>query len=552
MCVSKSKTLAFLFFLSLLGSIKAQTSFDLIIIFKPTATWANITATKMALSAVQLDSTFPSRALLWRCSVPIGSTITLPLFAGGFVTSAAVLPGSTGSEAVGVICQSGQSDGVGLNDVFIIPESDIPREGQQGGSSIYSGCTTVATDSIVNCKVGKRMVKIAVMDSGIDCSVVQENIVIKHDSIRPFVCYRTTEKLNNVDDDNNGYKDDIIGYDFVNNDGVPEDSTGHGTFVSGVITRVLKRNSGDTIKFFALKVLNRQNKGFEYNFIRALDYAMKQKVEVVNCSFVSSSILLDTMTPFTSAILTARSYGVLVSLAAGNNALNIDNQWVSPPSYQSDNTIVTGATVCTDSIASFSNFGKRNADVFTPAKNVISTWLNNSFAIHSGTSFAAPQTTAIAALLASNLSAQDWQRVKCSILRGSSYRAFLSGKCRRSGLLNGQAARNILTTAAIPCDDLLNKTDVVLENIQTLSVYPNPFSSSLTVDFTLKNAATVDVNLYNNIGQLIVTNRINGIVGQNQHPLSMKGQKLDDGIYFIQIMAGEDEIVRKVICAGSR
>ena len=65
------------------SNLKAQTKFDLVIIFQPTATVANITLIKTALNATQLDSTFPSRALLWRCTLAFPLTLTLPKLGGG-------------------------------------------------------------------------------------------------------------------------------------------------------------------------------------------------------------------------------------------------------------------------------------------------------------------------------------------------------------------------------------------------------------------------------------------------------------------------------------
>ena len=96
-----------LFLLLLLGFLKAQAlNFQVVIIFKQGAggaTWADITAIKTALNAVQIDSTFPSRALLWNCSVPNGATITVPRIAalgGSTITSLAITAGGGGSEAI--------------------------------------------------------------------------------------------------------------------------------------------------------------------------------------------------------------------------------------------------------------------------------------------------------------------------------------------------------------------------------------------------------------------------------------------------------------------
>ena len=253
---------------------------------------------------MQLDSTFPSRALLWRCSATVGATLTIPNFNGIGTSSATFLAGSNGSEAVGVICNSGQSEGVSLNDVYIIPENTTKPDtiGNIAALAMFGTCSpTTTTDSIVTCRaaVNEREIRIAIMDSGIDIETLgsSQTAVARHDTLRNWVAYRN-EPIDGLDNDGNGYIDDQIGYDFVNNGGFPQDSTGHGTFVAGVISRILARNSPLNIKFYALKVLDKQNRGYEYNFIRAIDWAAKQRVQVLNCSFITSDQLGDTMQPF--------------------------------------------------------------------------------------------------------------------------------------------------------------------------------------------------------------------------------------------------------------
>lgn len=547
------KSLLFLSFLFVFGFAKGQTinNYQIVIIFKPTTTWAHITAIKTALNAVQIDSTFPSRALLWNCRDTVGKTIQIPDSLGNLITSATITPtGSsrgTGSEAVGVVCSSGQSEGVSLNGVYIVPETDNMTQSDVLPSIFGFACNNVASDSIVTCPAGTRAVRMAIMDSGIDLDTLSQNIVIRHDSLKAWVAYRA-ESLDGIDNDANGYKDDQIGYDFVNNGGIPKDSTGHGTFVAGVISRILKRNGGANIKFYVLKVLDANNRGREYNFIKAIDWAAKQKekVEVVNCSFISSDVLLDPLSPFASAIATAKTYaGILVSVAAGNKSKNIDFDLYGAASFTSENTIVTGATACSDSIAWFSNFGKRNTDVFTIGKGIVSTWTLNRWAIHSGTSYAAPQTTAIAGLLSSRLTSAmlNWQKVKCSIMMGESYRIYLLAKSRRSGILNGVNSANNLATITYPCDGLV-KTEGVYENIKAFVVFPNPTTNDVMVNFYLTKNAPITLSVMNAMGQVLSTKIVDSTFGLNECPLSIEGK---NGVYLVQIKVENEVIVRKVV-----
>jgi hypothetical protein len=524
----------------------AQVNFDLVIIFKPGTTWADITTFKTELRATQIDSTLPSGAKLWRCSIPSGTTITLPNLPppngpGGRSSGSVTQP----SDAVGVICNTGSSDGVSLNGLYVIPEGNQQVQGDTSRlapPALYGSCPSPATDSIMTIQKGdpERAVKIAILDSGIDADLVGTTVTVAHDSIRPYV-------------------DVSNSYDFVNNTIFPKDSTGHGTFVTGVVSRILKRNQSTTIRIFVLKVLNGQNRGYEYDIIRAIDYAVLRKVEIINCSFISSIPLADTSDlPLTSAINTARTFGVgtLVSIAAGNNGKDIDQaaNLFGAAVFQNPNTIVTGAISCLDSTAVFSNFAKRNVDIMTPARNMVSTWIRTTgvcttgkcYAIYTGTSFAAPQTTAVAALLASRLAGADWLRVKCTIMKSSTYRPFLLNKSRRASTLNGRAASNLLSlpyTASL-CDDLINSTGQVLENITTFRAYPNPFSTGVNIDFSLRETAVVQLSVFNSTGQRLVNQVFTGFSGDNQYPLSIDAAS---GVFIIQIQAGKDIINQKIV-----
>jgi hypothetical protein len=514
---------------------QVKVRFDLVIIFKPTVSWGDIVDTRTRLGAVQLDSTLPSGAKFWRCSIDSGTTLSIPNAFGGRTSGTVTQP----SDAVGVVCGSGTSDGVSLNGLYVIPEAGQQIQGDTtrliSTASMFSNCPTPATDSIVSVPRGDRFMKIAILDSGIDADIDGTTVTVAHDSIAPFV-------------------DVAYSYDFVNNRAFPKDSTGHGTFVAGVVARILKRNQATTIKMLILKVLNGQNRGYEYDIIRGIDFALKNKVEIINCSFISSTALTDTSDlPLTSAINTAKSYGVLVSIAAGNNGKDIDqsSNFFGAAVFQNPNIIVTGATSCLDSTAVFSNFAKRNVDIMTPAKNIVSTWIRTPvcstracYAVYTGTSFAAPQTTAVAALLTSRLAGPDWQRVKCTIMKGATYRPFLLNKSRRSSTLNGIGASNILNLTNTPCDDLINSTGRVLENITTFSAYPNPFTTAVNMEFSLKNAATVNVSVYNSTGQRLVNQSFMGVSGENKYPLSIEATA---GVFIVQIQAGNDVVNQKIV-----
>jgi subtilisin family serine protease len=266
--------------------------------------------------------------------------------------------------------------------------------------------------------------------------------------------------------------------------------------------------------------------------------------------------------PFSKAIEIAKEYGVLVSLAAGNNGSDIDDDDTryAPASFKNDNIIVTGATVCTDSIAFFSNFGKNSVDMFAPAKRVVSTWLRsnvceeNCYAYHTGTSFAAPQTTAVAALLSTNLNKSDWERVKCSILSGATFKDFLVNKSRRAGILSGNDALTELKKGSSngSCNTIVTAAPRKSKrNSGFINTYPNPFTNSFYIDMTLPSAITLQLSVLNIAGELISTHSYEASQGENTLILNEDETGIKNaGIYFVKVQAGEEIYMKKVVKVG--
>ncbi len=560
-----SKTLFITLFILSTTTLKAADSlrFDMVIIFKSTTPWREILVFKQEFRAVQLDSTLPSGAKLWRCAIPTpsgGTTITLPGGIPALITST-----TTPSEAVGTVCPTTKTEGVGLNGLYVIPE-DIRAAGNNNDTlrgitganqPLLGSCTDAGVATMHQCSPGSNVVKIAIIDSGVDCAratTSTREIEVFHTELQPYVCRDSKDSLDGIDNDNNGYKDDLIGFDFVENDGIPQDGTGHGTFVSGVISRILAANTAQTIKFLPLRVLDSTNSGTEFNIIRAVDYAVKRKVQIINASFVGADRLnnLDDK-PLAFAFKVAGDSGIIVSAAAGNRTKNLDDSLYSPPSYINENLIVTGGTDCLSNIAAFSNFGASSVDIFAPAIALYSTWkrtagvcTTNCYARYSGTSFAAPQTTAVAALLMSKLAPSNRRgnQAKCALLTSATYRPFLLRKGRRAATLNGSGACSIVNSVSLPCDERVGNDELFSGSVANFEVSPNPFSDVVNVRIALLEATDLDVDILDLTGKKIASTHFKGAIGDNQYPLSIKAVS---GIYFIQIQAKNIILTRKIV-----
>ena len=201
---------------------------------------------------------------------------------------------------------------------------------------------------------------------------------------------------NGIDDDNNGYIDDVNGWDFVNDDNSVNDNTSdenHGTHIAGIIGA--KEGNGGikgiapNVKILPLK-FSEDGKGRTSSVIEAIEYAKKMGVRIINCSFGASNYnpaLSDEM----------KSTGILFVCAAGNNG---SAEPIYPAAFELPNVLSVAAVDNKGGLASFSNYNE-SVDVAAPGVKILSIAANNGYDYYSGTSSAAPQVTGMAALLES-------------------------------------------------------------------------------------------------------------------------------------------------------
>ncbi len=248
-------------------------------------------------------------------------------------------------------------------------------------------------------------VTVAVIDTGLDYN---------HPDIAANL-WTNQKELNGlpgIDDDGNGYLDDLHGWDFSNWDNDPLDDHGHGTHVAGIIAGVANNQTGiagiaPEAKIMPLKVLASNGSGYVTDVIAAIRYAANLGAKVINLSlgvfknFLSRSL----QTSFQSAVTYAKSKGAIVVAAAGNENSNVNNVY---PAALTD-VISVGATDVTKTRAYFSNFGTL-LDFVAPGVDILSlkaagvsfgadSVLDPNYVRATGTSMASPMVAGIVALL---------------------------------------------------------------------------------------------------------------------------------------------------------
>lgn len=239
---------------------------------------------------------------------------------------------------------------------------------------------------------------VAVIDTGID---------YRHPDLAANMWVNQAEfnGLPNVDDDDDGYVDDIYGYDFVNDDGNPLDDNDHGTHIAGIIGAVGNNSIGVTginwgVKLMALKFLDSTGSGTTADAIEALNFAVAHGATVSNNSYGGDPF----SQAFHEAIENAQAAGHIFVAAAGNgNFFGIGQDNDANPFYPAsdplDNVVSVAASDDSDGFAFFSNYGATSVDLAAPGVDILSTTRNNSYEYLTGTSVAAPHVTGAIALL---------------------------------------------------------------------------------------------------------------------------------------------------------
>ncbi len=260
---------------------------------------------------------------------------------------------------------------------------------------------------------GDTEVIVAVTDTGID---------YQHPDLTANM-WRNPGEIpgNGVDDDGNGYIDDIYGIDSFNNDSDPQDDHGHGTHCAGTIGGSGNNGTGLSgvnwnVRLMALKFLGARGGGSTLDAIELIDYAIENGASVINASW-GGTIYSQALE---NAISRANDAGVLFVAAAGNSGLNTDMVAHYPAGYDFPNVISVAATDSNDNLASFSNYGPLSTHVAAPGRDILSTFPGGKYVRLSGTSMAAPHVAGLAALLRSQFPQAPVDEIFMRILNGDS------------------------------------------------------------------------------------------------------------------------------------
>ncbi|MEY3176139.1 MAG: hypothetical protein RLZZ436_4053 [Planctomycetota bacterium] len=361
----------------------------------------------------------------------------------------------------------------------------------------YAGTAGADVDADVawNFSTGSRSVVVAVIDTGVD---------FRHPDLAANIWVNAGEIAgNNIDDDNNGYVDDVNGYDFADGDSDPSDILGHGTHVAGTVGAVGDNGIGTTginwnVSIMPLKAATAFGGLPVSATIEALNYAVMMGSTVSNHSYgsyFSSQAQED-------SIIAAGAAGHIVVCAAGNDTNNNDFFPAFPTSYPQDNLISVAATDQDDNLASFSNFGAFNVDIGAPGVNIWSTTPQGGsfiypadYAFSDGTSMASPMVAGAIGLIRSLAPTVNYRTVIDAVYQGADRLASLNGLVSTGARLNVAGALQQLPLATISANrSTIAENDGNNAARLTIRKTIAPVNQPLTVEIIVSDSTELSVS----------------------------------------------------------
>lgn len=288
---------------------------------------------------------------------------------------------------------------------------------------------------------GSKKVIVAVIDTGID--VLHEDLknnLWKNPGETGLDSKGRDKASNGIDDDGNGFIDDVYGWNFVSNNNRLDDNHGHGTHIAGIIGAEAENKKGISgispdvslmiLKYYDPKVPNTDNLK---NTVASIQYAVKMGAHIINYSGGGTEFSQEEH----DAVQAAERKGILFVAAAGNERSNSDEHHYYPADYKLKNIISVTAIDPTTEVLSSSNYGVETVDIAAPGQNILSCLPQSTYGLMTGTSQATAFVSGAAVLVMAHKELYNKaEEVKKYILATGDSSSSLMAKTKTSRQLN--------------------------------------------------------------------------------------------------------------------
>ena len=341
-------------------------------------------------------------------------------------------------------------------------------------------------------------------DFDIDCSdvavgVMDSGIQTNHEDLIDNIWVNTGEIAGDgIDNDGNGYIDDIYGWNCGDSNGDVSYVDEHGVHVAGIISAATNNSKGvasvaRNAKIASIKIFNSRGKSTLSYIIEGINYAKKNDINIINCSFGGAGWGSTSVSIVKSAIEAVPD--IFFVIAAGNIATSTpqaDNDrtavYPSQLTKDLDNVISVANTTSSDELSSTSHYGATSVDIAAPGTVIYSTIPTSSYGTMSGTSMATPMVASAVAVMRAvnpNILAKEIKETLCS---SSDKLSALTGKVISGGRLNAYNAVKAIMPTATPTATPTTVPTPTATPTATPTTVPTPTATSMAMPTTVPTA----------------------------------------------------------------